>query len=150
MTGIRRMASALCLLLVTGAVAGCGFIAAGQKSISKPTTFVLIGHADVVLPASDHAAVGTTCEAPASITGVAENTAVKVLDAHGVAIANGLLGSGILARSGSTTTCAFPFQIPAVPGGSTTYQVMIGDRPAETFPASLLRQNAPAVLTITK
>jgi len=149
-TAIRRTAIALCLVLVAGAAAGCGFIAAGQKSISKPTTFVLLGHADVLLPASDHAAVGATCEAPGSITGVAENTPVKVLDAHGVAIANGLLGSGIVARSGNTATCAFPFQIPAVPGGSTTYQVVIGDRPAETFPASLLRQNAPAVITITK
>ena len=143
------IASAITVAVVLASAAGCGFIAAGQKSVSKPSTFVLFGHADVALPATDHAAVGTTCTAPAS-TGVGPDTPVKVLDEHGVTIADGALGSGILARSGGATTCAFPFRIPAVPGGSTSYGVMVGAQAAQSFPATLLRQNAPAIVTITK
>jgi len=64
---------------------------------------------------------------------IAASTPVKVLDEQGIAIANGSLGSGILARSGTTTTCAFPFEIRAVPGSSNSYGVKVGDRPAQTF-----------------
>jgi hypothetical protein len=84
------------------------------------------------------------------VRGIAASTPVKVLDEQGIAIANGSLGSGILARSGTTTTCAFPFEIRAVPGSSNSYGVKVGDRPAQTFAASQVRQNAPAVITITK
>jgi hypothetical protein len=146
---VATVAAAVAASVALAATAGCGFIAAGQKSVSKPTTFVLIGHADVPLPATDHAAVGTTCTAPAS-AGISENTPVKVFDQRGVTIAEGALGTGILARSGSATTCAFPFQILAVPGGSTTYGVMVGSQPTKSFPATLLRQNAPAVITVSK
>ncbi len=150
MTRIPRLLAAASAAVALAAVSGCGFIAAGQKSVQKPDSFVLIGHADVALPASDDAAVGTTCTAPASVRGIAASTPVKVLDEQGIAIANGSLGSGILARSGTTTTCAFPFEIRAVPGSSNSYGVQVGDRPAQTFAASQVRQNAPAVITITK
>ncbi|HEY7176986.1 MAG TPA: hypothetical protein VH442_18900, partial [Micromonosporaceae bacterium] len=99
---VATVAAAVAASVALAATAGCGFIAAGQKSVSKPTTFVLIGHADVPLPATDHAAVGTTCTAPAS-AGISENTPVKVFDQRGVTIAEGALGTGILARSGSAT-----------------------------------------------
>lgn len=150
MTRIPRLLAAIGAAVALTAASGCGFIAAGQKSVSKPNAFVLIGHADVALPASDHAAVGTTCTAPASLPGIAANTPVKVLDEQGIAIANGVLGSGIIARSGTSTTCAFPFEIRAVPGSSNSYGVQIGDRPPQTFAAAQVRQNAPAVITISK
>jgi hypothetical protein len=149
-TRIPRLLAAAGAAAALTAVSGCGFIAAGQKSVVKPSSFVLIGHADVSLPASDHAAVGTTCTAPASITGIGANTPIKVLDDQGIAIANGVLGSGILARTSSATTCAFPFEIRAVPGSSNSYGVQVGDRPAQTFAAAQVRQNAPAVITISK
>jgi len=149
-TRIPRLLAAAFAAVALAAVSGCGFIAAGQKSVQKPDSFVLIGHADVALPASNHAAVGTTCTAPASLPGIASSTPVKVLDEQGIAIANGSLGSGILARSGTTTTCAFPFEIRAVPGSSNSYGVQVGDRPVQTFAAAQVRQNAPAVITISK
>jgi hypothetical protein len=149
-TRIARLLAALGAALALTAVSGCGFIAAGQKSVHKPDSFVMIGRADVALAASNHAAVGTTCTAPASVSGIAANTPVKVLDEQGIAIANGALGSGILARSGTTTTCAFPFEIRAVPGSSNTYGIQVGDRPAQTFAAAQVRQNTPAVITISK
>jgi hypothetical protein len=144
----RAIRAAACAAVVLAAVSGCGFIAAGQKSVQKPSGFVLLGHADVALPASDHAAVGTTCVAPASVD-VGAHTAVKVLDQRGVTIAEGALGSGVLTRAGNVTTCAFPFQIPAVPGTSASYGIVVGGRPAQSFLASQLRQNQPAVVTIT-
>lgn len=150
MTRIPRLLGAVGATVALAAVSGCGFIAAGGKSIQKPDSFVLIGHADVPLPASDDAAVGTTCTAPASVPGIAASTPVKVLDEQGIAVANGTLGSGILARSGTITTCAFPFEIRAVPGSSNSYGVEVGDRPAQTFAASQVQQNAPAVITISK
>jgi hypothetical protein len=149
-TRIPRLLAAAGAAAALTAVSGCGFIAAGQKSVQKPNSFVLIGHADVPLPASNRAAVGTTCTAPASVPGVALSTPVKVLDEQGIAIANGTLGSGILARSGTATICAFPFEIRAVPGSSNSYGVQIGDRPAQSFAAAQVRQNAPAVVTISK
>lgn len=150
MTRIPRLLAAVGAVAALTAVSGCGFIAAGQKSVQKPNSFVLIGHADVPLPATNHAAVGTTCTAPASVAGIAVSTPVKVLDEQGIAIANGTLGSGILARTGDTTTCAFPFEIRAVPGSSNSYGVQIGDRPAQSFAAAQVRQNAPAVIAISK
>lgn len=150
MTRIPRLLAAAGAAVALAAVSGCGFIAAGQKSVQKPNSFVLIGHADVPLPASDQAAVGTTCTAPAAVPGIAASTPVKVLDEQGIAIANGALGSGILARSGTATLCAFPFEIRAVPGSSNSYGVQVGDRPAQTFAAAQVRQNAPAVITISK
>ena len=99
MTRIPRLLAAACAAVALTAVSGCGFIAAGQKSVRKPDSFVLIGHADVALPASDHAAVGTTCTAPTSVPGIAANTPVKVLDEQGIAIANGALGSGTCVAS---------------------------------------------------
>lgn len=150
MTRIPRLLAAASAAVALAAVSGCGFIAAGQKSVQKPDSFVLIGHADVALPASDHAAAGTTCTAPASVPGIATSTPVKVLDEQGIVIANGALGSGILARSGTTPTCAFPFEIRAVPGSSNSYGIQVGDRPAQTFAASQVQQNAPAVITISK
>jgi len=149
-TRISRLLAAASAAVALTVVSGCGFIAAGQKSVHKPDSFVLIGHADVALPGSDHAAVGTTCTAPPSVPGIAASTPVKVLDEQGIAIANGALGSGILARSGTATTCAFPFEIRAVPGSSNSYGVQVGDRPAQTFAAAQVRQNAPAVITISK
>jgi len=146
---LHAIRTAACVVLVLTAVAGCGFIAAGRKSVQKPSTFVLLGHADVALPPSDHAAIGTTCVAPASVN-VGARTPVKVVDQRGVTIAEGTLGSGVLTRSGNVTTCAFPFQIPPVPGTSTSYGISVGGRPTQTFLASQLRQNQPAVVTITR
>lgn len=150
MTRIPRLLAAASAAVALAGVSGCGFIAAGQKSVQKPDSFVLIGHADVALPASDHAAAGTTCTAPDSVPGIATSTPVKVLDEQGIVIANGALGSGILARSGTTPTCAFPFEIRTVPGSSNSYGIQVGDRPAQTFAASQVQQNAPAVITISK
>jgi hypothetical protein len=129
-------------------VAGCGFIAAGAKPIRKPDSFVLIGHADVALPASDQRATGVACQAPAGVPGVAKDTPVRVLNPAGATVARGVLGPGVVGHLGDVASCNFPFEIPGVPGGSTTYGVVIGSRPAQTFPAATLRQNAPAVITI--
>ena len=148
-TRIVRTAALAAATAALVALSGCGWIAAGGKPIRKPDTFVLIGHADVALPASDHRATGIACDAPAGVAGVAPQTPVKVLDAAGATIATGALGPGVVGHTGSAASCNFPFEIPGVPGGSATYGVVIGARPVQTFPAAALRQNAPAVVTIT-
>lgn len=150
MQSIPRLVTAAVAAVALSAVSGCGFIAAGQKSVRKPDSFVLIGYADVPLPSTDRSPVGSTCTAPATITGIGPSTPVRVMDGQGVVVATGTLGTGILARTGSTATCAFPFQIRAVPGSSTSYGIEVGDRPVQTFAAAQVRQNTPAVVTITR
>ncbi|HKD96230.1 MAG TPA: hypothetical protein VKB69_01390 [Micromonosporaceae bacterium] len=134
--------------VVLGA-AGCGFIAAGRKSVQKPTSFVLIGHADVVLPAGDHRAVGVSCTAPSTVAGIGVRTPVRVYDDLGTQVGAGTLGAGLTGHTGSGLSCDFPFQIPGVPGGSQTYGIAVGNEPRQIFQAADVRQNAAAVLTIT-
>jgi hypothetical protein len=130
-------------------VSGCGFVHAASKSDTKPSAFVLIGHAEITLPTTEHRAAGTTCQAPAGTTDVAPNTQVTVTDQGGHQLAVGFLGDGVIARSGSTTTCQFPFSIRGVPGGIAVYSVAVGNRPAETFQGDDLNRNTPAVIAIT-
>src|SRR5262249_24426829 len=112
---IARACAAAVAALAIASASGCAFIEAGQKSVQKPNTFILLGHADVTLPASDRSTVGTTCIAPPQVHDIGPETPVTVRDGSGAKIAAGVLGTGIAARSGSTTTCAFPFQVSAVP-----------------------------------
>lgn len=149
---VSRVSRAIVLAAVAAAsfsATGCGFIAAGQKSVQKPTSFVLIGRADVTLPADDHRAVGVACTAPSTVSGIAPAAPVRVFDDLGKQIASGTLGTGLTGRTGSGLSCDFPFQIPGVPGGSETYAITVGNQPSQTFQAAAIRQNGAAVLTIT-
>jgi hypothetical protein len=130
-------------------LSGCGFIAAGNKSSTKPSGFVLTGEATVALPAGQTAAVGTPCSAPSGATDVAQNVTVTVSDPAGKKLATGALGSGVITASGSALACSFPFEIPAVPGNDASYAISIGSRPAQTFAGTPLRQSTAAVVTIT-
>jgi acyl CoA:acetate/3-ketoacid CoA transferase beta subunit len=143
---VRRVALVvLCALPLSG----CGFVAAGQTSHQKPNNFVLYGHADVPLSTDEHRATGTVCTAPQSVRGIAVTTPVDVLSAGGTRLAHGSLGAGVVARTGNLASCDFPFQIRGVPGGAQTYQIAVGDRPAQTFLGSDLQHNTPAIITIT-
>jgi hypothetical protein len=127
----------------------CGFVNASEKSHIKPTGFLLYGHAAVKLPAGDQRTPGTGCLAPDSASDVAPDTKVTVMDPAGKTIAIGALDNGVVARDNDILTCDFAFSIPAVPGGVDTYSIQIGSRAAQQFPAQALRQNTPAVITIT-
>jgi hypothetical protein len=131
-------------------LSGCGFIAAGQASHQKPNTFVLYGHVDVSLSASEHRATGTACMSPDTVAGIEVTTPVAVLSPGGATIAHGSLGAGVIARTGDAATCDFPFQIRDVPGGADSYQIAVGDRPAQVFPAAELQHNTPAVIAISR
>jgi hypothetical protein len=146
---VNRTVAAAAASATIFAAAGCGFIAAGRKSIQKPTSFVLVGRADVVLPSNDHRAVGVACTAPPTVTGIGAATPVRVFDDLGRQIASGSLGTGLTGRTGSGLSCDFPFQIPGVPGGSETYAITVGTQPPQAFQAADIRQNGAAVLTIT-
>jgi hypothetical protein len=134
-------------------LAGCGFVAAGNKSPSKPSAFVLNGHAAVTLLASSQT-IGSTCVSPTGATDVAANVTVTVTDASGGGagggkkIATGTLGVGVITSDSGVAACSFPFQIRGVPGGIETYGVAIGTRPAQIFPGDALRSSTPAVITI--
>ena len=132
---------------VLGTLAGCGFVAAGNKSPSKPSAFVLNGHAAVTLTATSQT-VGSTCVSPTGATDVASNVAVTVTDSGGKKIAAGNLGTGVITSDSGVAACSFPFQIRGVPGGIETYGVAIGTRPAQIFPGDALRSSTPAVITI--
>jgi hypothetical protein len=80
---------------------------------------------------------------------VARDTRVTVLDPSGHKLAAGALDAGVIARPDTATTCNFSFSIPAVPGGVSSYSIQIGSRAPQQFAASALRQNTPAIITIT-
>ena len=148
MTRVNRGAGlALIASAILVAAAGCGFIAAGQKSVVKPATFTLFGSADVALPVSDHRAAGVSCTAP--VPGIAPGSTVTVLDDQGISIAQGNLGPGVIGHAGATPSCNFPFTIAGVPGYSDVYNVKVAGEPEQPFPAGEVQRNAPAVVTIT-
>lgn len=136
-------------LTAVTSLAACGFVGASDKSAIKPGGFLLYGHASVILPADDHRANGASCTAPTSVTDVVSGAKVTILDPDGKTLAIGALADGIVAHVKDVPTCDFSFSIPAVSGGVDTYGVQIGTRPAQQFPAQTLRQNAPAVITVT-
>jgi hypothetical protein len=145
----RTVATAVLAAALAASLGGCGFIAAGNKSVTKPSGFVLSGQAAVALPAASSATVGSPCQSPAGATDVAADVAVTITGDTGTKIATGKLGAGIVTSSGTALRCSFPFQIPAVPGGNTSYGIAVGTRPAQTFPGDQLRQSTQAVVTIT-
>jgi hypothetical protein len=131
----------LCLLSGCGfiALSGCGFIAAGRVSHSKPDGFLLRGYVHVRdgLPAP-----GNGCTSPVTLADVQPGATVRVSDPTGKTLANGALGPGV-ADSGY---CNFPFEVPAVPGGPSTYVITVGARPSSRFPAKELREDKPAII----
>ena len=133
-------------------LAGCGFVGASQKSDVKPGGFVLIGRAEVTVaaPTTGPAAAptaGQPCVAPTAFADVAEHTQVTVTNSAGKTVATGALGSGLYVAADAGFVCEFPFAIRAVPDGSDTYDVAIGNRPDQTFQASALRDNTPAIIS---
>jgi hypothetical protein len=145
----RVATTGLLSVALASSLAACGFIAAGNKSGTKPSGFVLTGQAAVALPASDAAAVGSPCQAPTGATDVTQNVLVTVTDDSGGKIATGRLGAGVITGSGASLTCSFPFEIGSVGGNSETYGVAIGSRPAQKFDGAQLRQSSLAVVKIT-
>jgi hypothetical protein len=142
---VRRLVASALLTALCLALAGCGWLRAGDVSHSKPSGFVLRGYVSVA--GAPGGPAGTACQAPRA--GVATNDPVLVTDPPGKTLATGTLGAGVLAVDGNGYRCNFPFEIPGVPGGHTTYGVAVDDRPATTFPATELRQDKPAVVPIS-
>jgi hypothetical protein len=134
------------LVLVTAApaLAGCGWLRAGNAPRTKPDGFVLRGY--VAVDGAAAGSVGAPCEAPRA--GVAPADEVRVTDPPDRVLASGALGAGVLATGGSGYRCNFPFEIPAVAGGHKTYSISVAGRPAVNFPASELRSDKPAVITV--
>ena len=127
---------------------------ASQKSDVKPGGFVLIGRAEVATstaaPTDTTAAApatGKPCTAPTAYADVAQFAPVTVKNSAGKTVATGQLGGGLAASVASGFVCEFPFIIRGVPDGSDTYDVAIGNRPDQTFQASELRINTPAILS---
>jgi hypothetical protein len=148
-SGLKRFGVAIVSIAAILSLAACGFVGARKNDHIKPSGFLLYGHAAVTLPSDDHRAIGSACVAPGSASDVARDTRVTVLDPDGKKIAIGALDNGVIARSANGTTCDFSFSIPAVPGGVDTYSVQIGSRAPQQFAATSLRQNTPAIITIT-
>lgn len=148
----RSAAAAIAMTFVAlGAavlLAGCGFIEAGNASSSKPSAFVLTGDASVNLPAAGSEPAGTACVSPAGTADVAEGVDVIVTDPKGTKLTTGHLGPGVVTDTSGVFACSFPFSIRGVPGGLDTYDVAIGNRPAQPFSGIALRSSTPAIITI--
>jgi hypothetical protein len=144
------VAATMIAAAVATSVSACGFIAAGNDSSTKPSSFVLTGQAAVALPSSgNNTTVGSPCQAPAGATDVAPNVTVTVTDASGAKLATGRLGAGVVTGSGAVRSCSFPFQITRVPGNVATYRIAVGNRPPQDFSGNQLRHSTAAVVTIT-
>src|SRR5207245_5557786 len=126
---------------------GCGVLGASGVSHTKPDAFVLRGHVSVPVPAGDARPDGAACAA--TVPGIVAGTSVRVTGPDGHFLATGQLGDGVIARGTSGSTCDFPFQIPGVRGGVDSYDVSVGTRPAQRFPAKDLRENAAATIVVT-
>jgi hypothetical protein len=135
------------LLVVPLALTGCGFVGASGASHTKPDAFVLRGRVSVPVPAGDARPDGAACAA--TVPGIVAGTPVKVTGPDGHYLATGALGDGVIARGVNGSTCDFPFQIPGVAGGVDSYEVAVGTRPAQRFPAKGLRENAAAIIVVT-
>ncbi|NJC70925.1 hypothetical protein HC031_14545 [Planosporangium thailandense] len=140
----RFLSTVIAVVTLCAALSGCGWVRAGNRSPNKPTAFVLRGYASVAgAPAGQP---GAACEVPAS--GIGPNAPVHVADPPGHALATGTLRDGVLATDGTGYRCNFAFEIYGVPGGHTTYEISVNDRPPVSFPAEELRQDKPAVIPI--
>jgi hypothetical protein len=142
----RRAARPL-LLAVPLALAGCGFVGASAVSHTKPDAFVLRGHVSVPVPAGDARPDGAACAA--TVPDIVAGTPVRVTGPDGRYLASAPLGDGVIARGTNGSTCDFPFQVPGVAGGVDSYDVAVGTRPAQRFPAKGLRENAAAIIVVT-
>jgi hypothetical protein len=145
----RTVAATVVGAALVASAGGCGFIAAGNKSVTKPSGFVLTGQAAVTLPTTSTATVGSRCQSPTGATDVAPGVTVTITGDTDAKIAIGNLGPGVVTGSAGALICSFPFQIPAVPGGDTNYGVAIGSRPAQTFAGNQVRESTAAIVTIT-
>jgi hypothetical protein len=144
----RRTALSIAgLTVATGVLAGCGFVSAAGVSHGKPNGFVLRGHVSVPVAAGDQRAPGSTCAAP--YPDVVANAPIKVTGPDHNEIAVGYLGDGVIARDPSGISCDFPFQIPAVPGGVSSYGLAVAGRPARSFSAHDLREDQQAVISLS-
>jgi hypothetical protein len=143
----RRAGSCLVLAALVAGLSGCGFVHAAGVSHAKPDGFVLHGRVAVPVPATDSRPDGAACAS--SVPDIVGGTAVKVSGPAGQQLATGTLGDGVIARTGGSASCDFPFQIPAVPGGVTSYDISVGNH-AQRFPAKELREGAAAILTVTQ
>jgi len=135
--------------LVTG---GCGFIAAGDASRTKPSGFVLNGYVSVAGVSAGTA--GSACQAPPSVPDIVAGGPVRVGDpgdSTGAVVVTGTLGDGVLAADPAGiggSRCNFPFQIRNVPGEQQQYVIVVGTRPAATFAGADLRSDKPAVIEV--
>jgi hypothetical protein len=142
----ERSWALLASLALVAALGGCGFIGASGVSHAKPDTFILRGHVAVPVPVDDRRPDGAACAA--TVPDIVGGTSVMVNGPDGHLLATGKLGDGVIGHTGTASSCDFPFQIAAVPGGVTSYDITIGTH-TQRFPAKDLRENAVAILTVT-
>lgn len=128
-------------------IAGCGWLGASGVPHNKPDAFVLRGHVAVPVAAADPRPDGAACAS--TLPDIVTGSPVRITDSTGKLLATGSLGDGVIAREPTGSTCDFPFQIAGVAGGVATYDVAVGTRPAQRFPAKDLRENAAAIITLT-
>jgi hypothetical protein len=142
----RTILSLVTLTAASAVLAGCGFVHAASVNHRKPDGFVLRGQVTVPMAAGDPRTAGAACAV--DLPGVAANAQVKVTDPQGHEIAVGYLGDGLIASEPSGTSCDFPFQIPAVPGGVTSYGISVAGHPVQSFAAEDLREDQQAIIAL--
>ena len=144
---LRSLGVLILLGLLASLLVSCGFVETAD-SRAKPSGFPLRGYVSVV--GASPGGVGTPCQAPASAPDVAPGLPVRVLDPAGGVLGTSALGNGVLAEApdDSGYRCNFPFEVANVPGGPDSYVVVVGARPAVSFPAKDLRADKPAIIEL--
>ncbi|WP_432986047.1 hypothetical protein [Dactylosporangium sp. CA-233914] len=139
---MRRLVLPLLMVLSLG---GCGW-AGRHDETSKPDGFLLHGYVSVAGAAGG--ATGSACLAPASVPDIVAGGTVRVADTEGHVIAATQLAAGVLAPDGAGYDCNFAFELANLSGSRATYLVMVGTRPAASFPTKELREGRPAVIPV--
>ncbi|MET7394730.1 hypothetical protein ABZS66_14700 [Dactylosporangium sp. NPDC005572] len=133
-------------LVLTVSLGGCGW-AGRHDETRKPDNFQLQGYVSVTGAASGIPA--TPCLAPASVPDIVAGATVRAADTDGKVLAVTALDGGVLAQASDGFRCNFAFRVKNLSGSRPAYQILVTDRPAQTFQTRELTEGKPAVITVT-
>jgi hypothetical protein len=120
--------------LLVATVAGCG--ASSHHAVTASLN--VVGDVQVMYPSQ--VKIGSVCASPSGYQDIAQDSQIKITDAHGTTIGLGYLGAGYINGDSLPQYCDFPFAVNDVPGGQNFYGLQVANRNAITYTAKALAE----------